>query len=89
MVEVKGKPEMISNLELGDVFEGIGNIINVVSKMAEEGTEVSSIEELQKDLPAGRQGKKAKGVFSVFSRTRVAGITIEKKSVKTIPKQGK
>jgi len=83
MVEVKGKPEMISNLELGDVFEGIGNIINVVSKMAEEGTEVSSIEELQKEK------KKAKGVFSVFSRTRVAGITIEKKSVKTIPKQGK
>ena len=36
----------ISNLELGDIFEGIGNIINVVSKMTEESTQVSGAEEL-------------------------------------------
>ncbi|NQT29819.1 MAG: hypothetical protein HQ596_04535 [Candidatus Saganbacteria bacterium] len=73
----------ISNLGLGDIFEGIGNIINVVSKMAEEGgTEISSLEEM-------KQTKKARGVFSVFSRTRVAGVTTQKGSTTTIPEQKK
>lgn len=76
MVEKK-KPEEeeieidfgIGKLSFGGLFKGIGNLIDLVSKMAEEGkTEVTRTGEIK---GLGRKG--AKGVYGFTVRTMVGG----------------
>lgn len=56
MTEEKEKEgsEIISNLKLADIFEGVGNIINVVSNIAEENAQVSTVEEFIKQQKKDR-----------------------------------
>ena len=72
--EAAERPEVSLDLGLGGIFKGVGDLLNLVSEMAEAGEgEVTRTGEFDVGVKGGRRGRQPRGVYGFSVRT-VKGI---------------